>query len=198
MAPDDELFALVDRWADVDADDAESVEAEIRRRFEETLAILVLDVKGFSRSVTRDGLLAFLARISHMRNECLPVIDANGGRLVKFVGDDIVAVFDHPDHALVAATTMAAADFGADPEHPFAAFELSIGIGYGPVLHVPHADLWGDQMNRAFKLGEDTADAGEIMLTEAAWDALSAPPPGVRRHSYRVSGLDLIAFVVTV
>lgn len=197
MPDEARLFELLDRWADVAVDDTTEVQQQIRDEFEQTLAILVLDVKGFSRSVHRDGLLAFLARISHMRGVCIPVIERHGGEVVKFVGDDIVAIFDHPDHAVAAGCEMIQPKFGHDPEHPFADFELSMGIGWGPVLHVPHTDLWGDQMNRAFKLGEDTADAGQLMVTDEAWQELSDPPARARRQAYTVSGLDLVAHVLT-
>lgn len=196
MTDDRRLFELVDRWADTSLDDTAEVEALIRTEFEQTCAILVLDTKGFSRSVQRDGVLAFLARISHMRHACVPAIERHGGGVVKYVGDDIVALFERPDDALAAGLEMIDPAFGDDPEHPFAEFELSIGIGYGSVFHVSGADLWGDQMNRAFKLGEDTADAGELMVTDEAWEALVDPPSGARRQSYRVSGLDLIAHVL--
>ncbi len=194
---DDRFFDLVDRWADTDLDDTAEVERQIREAFEETCAILVIDTKGFSRSVQRDGVLAFLARISHMRQACVPKIEQYGGRVVKYVADDIVATFEHPDEALAAGLEMIDPAFGGDPDHPFAEFELSIGIGFGPVFHVPGIDLWGDQMNRAFKLGEDTADACELMVTEEAWQALRDPPPHARRQSYRVSGLELVAHVLT-
>ena len=194
---DRRLFDLIDRWADTSLDDTAEVEARIRDGFEQCLAILVLDTKGFSRSVARDGVLSFLARISHMRHACVPTIEAHGGAVVKYVADDIVAVFDDPDAALVAGLEMLDPAFGDDPDHPFAEFELSMGLGYGPVFHVPGTDLWGDQMNRAFKLGEDTADAGELMVTDEAWQALADPPAGARRQSYRGSGLDLIAHVLT-
>jgi class 3 adenylate cyclase len=191
------LFSLIDRWADTDGDDTDEVERQIRAEFEQTCAILVIDTKGFSRSVHRDGVLSFLARISHMRQACVPHIERRGGTFVKYVADDIVAVFDGPDAALTAGLEMVDPAFGEDPAHPFSDFELSIGIGFGPVFHVPGADLWGDQMNRAFKLGEEVANGGEVMVTDEAWDALGNPPRGARRQSYRVSGLDLVAHVLT-
>ena len=194
---DQRLFSLIDRWADTDLDDSAEVERQIRAEFEQTCAILVIDTKGFSRSVHRDGVLSFLARISHMRQACVPHIERHGGTFVKFVADDIVAVFDRPDAALAAGLEMVDPSFGDDPDHSFADFELSIGIGFGPVFHVPRTDLWGDQMNRAFKLGEDIANGGELLITDEAWDALDDPPSGARRQSYCVSGLDLIAHVLT-
>lgn len=198
MSEDDRrFFELIDRWADASLDDTVDVERQIREQFEQTCAILVLDTKGFSRSVHRDGALSFLARISHMRHACVPTIREHGGSVLKYVADDIVAIFDRPDAAVAAGLELIDPRFGEDPDHPFAEFELSGGLGFGPVFHVPGTDLWGDQMNRAFKLGEDTADAGQLMVTDEAWDEMAERPAGARRQSYRVSGLDLIAHVLT-
>ena len=43
-----------------------------------------------------------------------------------------------------------------------------MGIGYGEMLRVGDLDVWGREVNAASKLGEDTAKAGDILLTRAA------------------------------
>ncbi|MEM7294546.1 MAG: adenylate/guanylate cyclase domain-containing protein, partial [Pseudomonadota bacterium] len=52
-------------------------------------------------------------------------------------------------------------------------FRVCIGIGYGEVLNAGHEGCFGNEVNVASKLGEDTADPGEILLTESAYNALS-------------------------
>ncbi len=44
---------------------------------------------------------------------------------------------------------------------------LCIGLGYGRVLRIGDNDVFGSQVNAASKLGEDTAQAWEILVTEA-------------------------------
>ncbi len=60
----------------------------------------------------------------------------------------------------------------------------SIGIGFGDVLVLEDEDLFGDEVNLASKLGEDVAQGGDVLLTEAAHKALSA---GVASTPERVS-----------
>jgi class 3 adenylate cyclase len=43
---------------------------------------------------------------------------------------------------------------------------LCVGIGYGPVLRIGDADLFGAEVNAASKLGEDIAGPWEILVTE--------------------------------
>ena len=42
---------------------------------------------------------------------------------------------------------------------------LCVGIGYGKVLRIGDIDVFGHEVNTASKLGEDTADAYEILVT---------------------------------
>ena len=57
---------------------------------------------------------------------------------------------------------------------------LCVGLGYGRMLRIGDTDVFGAEVNAASKLGEDTAKAWEILVTDA-----------VRQ---RVSGLDDISF----
>ena len=51
----------------------------------------------------------------------------------------------------------------------FAMPVVCIGIGYGKVLRGGAAGVFGDEMNLASKLGEDTAEGGETLLTKNAY-----------------------------
>jgi class 3 adenylate cyclase len=42
---------------------------------------------------------------------------------------------------------------------------LCLGIGYGDMLRIAEDDVFGAEVNAASKLGEDTAKAGEILVT---------------------------------
>lgn len=50
-------------------------------------------MSGFSRISKAEGILHFLALVKMMQNICLPIIQQNGGELVKIVGDNIFAIF---------------------------------------------------------------------------------------------------------
>lgn len=67
---------------------------------------------------------------------------------------------------------------------------LCLGLGYGEVLRIGDADVFGAEVNAASKLGEDAAKAGEILMTDAFLGALEVSPdveelpkapPGARR-----------------
>jgi adenylate cyclase len=54
---------------------------------------------------------------------------------------------------------------------------VSIGVGYGEILMVEDDDFYGNELNLASKLGEDVAESGETLLTEAAHARLLAEGP---------------------
>ena len=52
-------------------------------------------------------------------------------------------------------------------------------------------DAFGNEMNIASKLGEDTAQAGDILLSADAWARMGRKKRGFSRKTTRISGLTL-------
>ena len=146
------------------------------RKYLATKAILVLDMTGFTVTTSRVGSLDGLLRIFDAQKVSLPALQECGAAFIRSFADDIVATFSGPDEALDAALRIHTriADFnrsalsGANPP------DCCIGIGYGEVYEIGPNHSMGDEMNRASKLGEDTARGGETLLTEGAYEALRA------------------------
>lgn len=144
------------------------IDAKIKKDFEKTVAIFVLDMSGFSRLVQRYGIIHYLAMIRRMRAVVRPAIERNKGMVIKFEADNCFAVFLKPDDAVAAAVEInhdlnVANQVTADESDVY----VSIGIGYGPTL-LACDDMYGNELNLASKLGEDTAEKGEVLLTAAA------------------------------
>lgn len=153
------------------------IDRAIQDRFTRTLAVLVLDMSGFSRLTHRYGIVHFLAMIQRMQDLVLPVVtDARWeGRLLKLIADNVYATFPDAPQALGAAQEVQRRLAIANHVLP-ADWDLhvSIGIGYGPMLAVGDEDLYGHEMNIASKLGEDVGCGGDILLTPAAHARLPA------------------------
>ncbi len=172
-----------------------AIDEAIERAFVRTVAILVLDMCGFSRITSRHGIIHFLAMIHQMEQAARPAITANGGLVIKQEADNLFAVFSRPEQALDAALdalrALTAMNAVLPPEREL---RVSAGIGYGPTLVVAHEDMFGPEMNHACKLGEDMAGDGEVLLTSAAHAALPALRYECVEASYTVSGLSLPAY----
>jgi class 3 adenylate cyclase len=151
------------------------IDREIWAAFGETHALWVLDMCGFSRLTVRYGITHFLAMIHRLHGIVLPIVERRGGRVVKTEADNVFATFPTVSAGVGAAhdvqEQLATANIFLPNDWDLHA---SIGVGYGEVLMVDEDDFYGNELNLASKLGEDIADPGETLLTEAAHAQLRA------------------------
>ncbi|NJN72416.1 MAG: adenylate/guanylate cyclase domain-containing protein [Limnothrix sp. RL_2_0] len=168
------------------------VDEVIWQVFGQDVAILVLDMCGFSRLSVQYGIIHFLAMIHQMEQASCPAIAGNGGQVIKQEADNLFAIFPRPDQALEAALDIFRA-FEAMNEVSPAERNIygSIGIGYGKTLVIGEKDLFGAEMNITCKLGEDLAGQMEILLTPDAYTALPVDRYACTTKSFAISGLEL-------
>jgi adenylate cyclase len=174
------------------ADRIPEIDEKIRQAFEQTVAILVLDMVGFSRLSQKHGIIFYLSMIAQMDSAARPAVEGNGGLVIKQEADNLFAIFETSADALEAALDIfrgfeAINGVVPDDRDIFGC----IGIGYGPTLVIENEDLFGCEVNFASKLGEDIAGASEILLTN---DAHAALPSGRYRFddaTHQLSGLQL-------
>jgi len=166
------LWKLVDERSQPGADVA-AIDRRIWDLFGEEWAVMFTDLSGFSRRVAEFGILHFLQVIHEHHKLLLPIVDDFDGVLVKSEGDSFLLLFKRPESALRCAERMQIACTGYNrTRKPEEQILLCVGIGYGRLLRVGDSDVWGREVNLASKLGEDTARAGEILVTEGVKEAL--------------------------
>ncbi len=186
------FFALIDRLNACSGAERARAEEAVWRRFGVEKAILALDMSQFSLTVRRDGILPYLGSIRCMQVVTGPIVCANGGEVVNYMADNLMAVFGRVDDAVRAAVRINRALAQAQP-----AINTSIGIDYGQFLLVPGKDCYGDPVNVAHKLGEDVARPGEILITAAARERLEAGfEHALNEQPVSFAGLQLAAYGV--
>jgi len=175
----------------------ERVDRRIWNLFGEKWAVLYTDLSGFSRSVAAFGIIHFLQTIYESHRLLVPVIQYGNGILLKTEGDSLMVIYRHPDDAVRSAIAMQQqCQRHSAKQKPEDKVMLCIGIGYGDVLRIADDDIFGAEVNAACKLGEDTATANEILVTEnvvkaitmpdgTSLTALSEAPPGADK-AYRL------------
>jgi class 3 adenylate cyclase len=91
-------------------------------------------------------------------------------------------------HAFHAANLLTADDLD---------IRIACGIDYGKILIVGSDDCFGDAVNRASKMGEDIAEAGEILVTKEAMDMIP-PQAGIKASEINlsISGVNIPAFAI--
>jgi adenylate cyclase len=182
------------------------IDRELWQTFGETHALWVLDMCGFSRLTVRYGITHFLAMIHRLHGIVRPIVAHHAGRVVKTEADNVFAVFPTVAGAVAAALDVQLQLETANVFLP-ADWDLhaSIGVGFGEVLMVGDDDFYGNELNLASKLGEDIAESGEVLLTEAAHARLAqengadggdAPAFALERREVAVSRMTLVAFAL--
>jgi class 3 adenylate cyclase len=151
------------------------------------LAVLFADISGSAKLYENLGDAEALATI----DRCLALIKQvcvdGGGRVVKTIGDEVMAVFPGADGAARAATDMQARISSQRTSHgtPLA---IHVGFHFGPVLE-EGADVFGDTVTVAARLS-NLARGGQVFTSS---ETVAALPPVLRartrdHHAQTVKG----------
>jgi adenylate cyclase len=136
------------------------IEQRINRRL---AAILAADVVGYSRLMGADeaGTLAALKR--HREVVFDPAVAAHNGRIVKLIGDGVIAEFGSVVDAVNCALSVQRSSTRPPDQSASPAIVLRIGINLGDVI-IEGDDIYGDGVNVAARL-EPLADPGGICVS---------------------------------
>lgn len=179
-------------------DERKNIEETIWSGYGAEYAVFVLDMSGFSMLTRKYGIVHYLSMVRRMQLTTEPIVKTYGGFMIKYEADNCFAVFPDPLSAVSAAIDM---------QHAFTSANLltkddldihiACGIDYGKLLVIGKEDCFGDPVNRASKLGEDLAAAGEILITK---DAMKMIPEGAgitaRDIQVSISGVNIPAYIV--
>ncbi|OGA76265.1 MAG: hypothetical protein A3G81_23195 [Betaproteobacteria bacterium RIFCSPLOWO2_12_FULL_65_14] len=128
--------------------------------------VLFADVSGSTKLYETAGDAAALEGISGCLAALRKATEAAGGRVVKTIGDEVMAVFPRPDAAAAAAAEMQG-KIDALPEVAGTKLGVRIGFHHGPVLQ-QEDDLFGDTVNLASRLTEQAKKFEIITSAETA------------------------------
>ena len=174
----------------------------------ETVVVTVLmsDIRSYSTIAEHADPSQLAGQLNTHRAAMNRAILGEGGTVMQFVGDAVMAVFgapfpqpDHADRAVAAASGMHAlqaginADWAAQGLQPFG---LGIGLSTGEVAAALLGSeerleytLVGDTVNLSQRL-QNLAAAGETVLSEATTRGLSVPADTIALGSQLVKGRD--------
>ena len=137
-----------------------------------SLTFLFTDLKGSTELYERVGdLVAFDLVREHFR-ALQEIVAAEGGAVVKTIGDAVMATFLTPDHALAAALRMREAMRPLNEAHGHEDLLLKIGIHEGPCLAVSlneRQDYFGQTVNIASRV-QGLATSRSIFVTAPVVD----------------------------
>ena len=179
---------------------AEKVRREGRRVGETeavTITVVMSDIRGYSSIAEHSEPSRLAGQLNMHRAEMNRAILAEGGTVMQYVGDAVMAVFgapvaqaDHADRALAAAAAMHLAQAAVNSQwegENLPPFGLGIGLSTGEAAAALLGSeerleytVVGDVVNLSQRL-QQFASPGQTVLSEPTWAALSCPPEGAEK-----------------
>ncbi len=161
---------------------------------------LFADLRGFTTFSEGVEPTEIVRMLNRYHGVAVPCVLSNGGTIVQFVGDALLALFnaparqaDHADRAVRAALAMqraVAAIAAGEPGWP----RFRVGANTGPALvgnigseTLRGFNAMGDAVNVAARL-QGLAEPGQVVIGEATLRALSTPPPVTALGELTVKG----------
>ena len=136
-------------------------------------AVWFADIVGYTRLSSENQVTAlWLVRL--LQSTAETVAKADGGRVVKRIGDAVLAEFSSTHGAVLAAATLQQI-FQQQTRHSGAAAALRIGVHAGDVVVDADGDIYGDGVNLAARL-QAAAEPGATVSSEDVWRQLRGRP----------------------
>jgi class 3 adenylate cyclase len=136
-------------------------------------AILVADIKDYSRLMARDEEGTVARVTGQFRDLIAPAVDHHHGQVIKTMGDGFLVVFQSPLDALRCALALQNGlerpSVGQPAGEPL---RHRIGINLGDVI-VTEDDIYGDSVNVAARL-QELAPAGGICISGSVYDQVKS------------------------
>jgi class 3 adenylate cyclase len=149
------------------------------------VTVLFADLRGFTPFSEKTSPDQVVAMLNQYFGRSVPVLLANGGTVVQFVGDAVMALFNaparQPDHALRAARAalglQAAIEAVAERQPDWPRFR--VGVNTGPALignigsdEFRNFTAIGDTVNLAARLEQEVAEAGQVVVGPTTYAAI--------------------------
>jgi len=169
------------------------------------VTVLMGDIRGYSGIAEGADPSQLAQQLNVHRAEMNRAVLDEGGTVMQFIGDAVMAVFgapvaqaDHPDHALASAVAMhqrQAVVNAAWEADGLPRFELGIGLSTGPVAAALLGSeerleytVVGDTVNLSQRLQELARPAHQIVMSESTYDALRERVDAERLDPLTVKG----------
>ena len=144
----------------------------VKEKLRTPVTILFSDIKGSTAYFEQKGDIEGLAMVERHNKLLFPCVETNHGRIVKTIGDAIMALFNDPVDAVHAAVQMQVA---LDEDAKRADFErIHIRIGVHTGLGLMHGDdVFGDVVNAAARV-QGQSEPDQILITDSLLSAVKS------------------------
>jgi class 3 adenylate cyclase len=158
------------------------------RIYTREVTLLFTDIVGSTRFYERMGDIVGRQMVQAHFDLLFPIVASHAGRVIKTIGDSIMASFEDPARALACTISMqrAIADHNAAASSDALRFRVRMGLHFGTAV-VEDRDVFGDTVNTAARV-ESRADGDEILISGAVRERADAGVPLVFLGAETVKG----------
>jgi len=140
-------------------------------KFRRSITVMFTDIKGSTAYFEKYGDVAGMMMVHQCNDSLRQVVEKHGGRVVKTIGDAIMATFEDCKESVLASIEMQKAliEFNApkpEQDHVF----IRIGLNYGQGI-VKSNDVFGDVVNVASRV-ESVASAEQIVISDSVYEQI--------------------------
>lgn len=159
--------------------------AEKSTKAERNLCVLFADVSGSTRLYEKLGDKEALHAVERCINRMTRATEQFKGRVIKTIGDEVMAVFDTAEAGMEAACSMQQRIDGLPPVRGIK-LAIRVGFHYGPALEEA-GDVFGDTVNTAARMA-GLAKAGQIITTG---DTVAVLPALLQQSTREIDALSV-------
>jgi TolB-like protein/tetratricopeptide (TPR) repeat protein len=146
----------------------------LSQRSHRLAAVWFADIAGYTELTTRDEDRA-VALVELMQEAAGEAVRGQNGRVVKHIGDAVLAEFPSTTGAVRAALDLGSRFVSAAESAGRGPGVLRIGVHVGEILPSNEGDVYGEGVNMASRL-QESAVPGEVWITEDVWRQIRQRP----------------------
>ncbi len=148
----------------------QKLDEQLKERFSQKITVMFTDIKGSTNFFETYGDIEGRLMVQKHNEMLFPCVEDNGGRVIKTIGDAIMAAFEEPVAAVRAATAMQLVlhDYNRTKTEKKDQIHVRIGINTGEGI-VEKSDIFGDVVNVAARV-ESLTEPDEIMISGPVYE----------------------------
>jgi TolB-like protein/cytochrome c-type biogenesis protein CcmH/NrfG len=137
-------------------------------------AVCFADIAGYTELSARNEGEA-VAMVELLQDLARQIVTKRGGRVVKFIGDAVLAEFTSTDDAVRSAIEMRDRFAAETRSRGLGSHDVRVGVHVGDIVTAADGDVYGDGVNVAARI-QGAAEPGHVWVSEDVWRQLRQRP----------------------
>jgi len=165
------------------------IEFKFKKEHSQILTVIFIDIVEYTKRSSNVDMSSLMKMVKTFEDIVIPTVEFYNGRIIKKMGDGVLATFKHPVNASVSALEI---QDKVNDYNNYAVkdkkFLVRIGLHKGSVI-LKGNDIYGEVVNIASRI-ENAAPPGNILVTESIYHEIKEYVTCVKFGEINVKGID--------